>query len=110
MASSRRTSPAQGNRQTKWMRQQLEDSDTTRTNNQDPGRETGRRRVISDITRGHLEQVINMMIPLSTYSTLDPIESAPANSTVTQPSDRDSEEQEPTQTLKQKERQLLNKQ
>ena len=103
MASNRRTSPAQGNRQTEWTRQQLEDSDTTRTNNQDPGRETGRRRVISDITRGHLEQVINMMIPSSTYSTLDPIESAPVNSTVTQPSDRNREEQEPTQTPKQKE-------
>ena len=61
----------------------------------------------SDITSRHLEQVINTMIPLSTYSTLDPIESAPTNSIVTQPSGKDREEQEPTQTPSQKERQVI---
>ena len=103
MTLSRRTSPTQVNRQTEWTQLELEDGSMIRTNSQNLGRETGRRREISDITRRHLEQVINTMIPSSTYSSLDPIESAPTNSMVTQPSGKDREEQEPTQTLIQKE-------
>ena len=63
MALSRRTSPAQVNRQTEWTQPELEDGNITRTNSQNQGRETGRSREILDITRRHLEQVINTMIP-----------------------------------------------
>ena len=45
--------------------------------------EVGRRREISDITRKHLELVISAMIPTSTDSSVDQVESAPVNSLAT---------------------------
>ena len=47
------------------------------------------------------------MIPSSTCSSLDPVESAPANSLVTQPSYREVEEVEPKQTPKVGEKQVM---
>ena len=102
MASSRRTSPAQASRQPEWTQPTVENNNTNRirsqNNEQSQDRKMGRRRENSDITCTHLEQVINMMIPSSMCSSLDPIESAPANSMVTQPSDREVEELEVKQT------------
>ena len=70
-------------------------------------RAVGRRREILDITHRHLEQVISTMIPSSTCSSLDPIESAPVNRMVTQPSDRDVEEFDFKQRPIEKEKQVI---
>ena len=70
-------------------------------------RDLSRRREISEITWKHLERVINAMIPFTTCSSSDPIESAPVNSMVTQPSDRDIEEPEFKQTSKEGEKQVI---
>ena len=95
VASSRRTSPAQVNKQLEWPCNQVEESlkmapihTSDHTNNR---HETSRKREISDITRKHLEQVISVMIPSSTGSSIDPIESVPANSLATQPGYEETE-------------------
>ena len=54
--------------------------------------EVGRRREILDITRKHLEQVISAMIPSSTGSSVDPVESALVNSLATQQGYREPED------------------
>ena len=54
-------------------------------------REGERRRELSEITRKHLERVINMMIPSSTGSSLHSVESAPANSIISQPTEKSIE-------------------
>ena len=59
------------------------------------------------MTRKHLERVISAMIPSSTCSSADPIESAPVNSMVTQPSDREVEESEPKQTPTERKKQVI---
>ena len=87
MASSRRTSPAQIGRQQEWA-QELNDEAITsgiRVQNNKDQREGERRRELSEITQKHLERVINTMIPSSTCSSMDPAESAPVNSLVSQP-------------------------
>ena len=103
MASSRRTSPAQVNRQPEWIQPLVENNNAKNQNReQSQDREMGRRREISDIIRRHLEQVISTMIPSTTCNSIDPIESAPVNSMVTQPSDTEIEELEGKQTTVQK--------
>ena len=64
----------------------------------------GRRREISDITRKHLEQVISTMIPSSTGSSVDPVESAPVNSLVTQQGCREAEDMSFKNTPKENEK------
>ena len=105
MASSRRTSPAQVTRQAEWA--QIPTEETLANNMRDQQyehngdrRDPVRGREISEITRKHLEQVISAMIPSSTCSSSDPIKSAPGNSIVAQPSNRDMEELEAKQILK----------
>ena len=74
MTSSRRTSPAQTNRQLEWAQHSTEDTNTSdvRHHNYEQThdrRESGRRTEISEITCKHLERVISTMIPSSTCST-----------------------------------------
>ena len=108
MTSSRRTSPAQVNRQPEWIQPPVENNNMKNQNKeQSQDRDVGRRREISDITRRHLEQVINTMIPSSTCSSMDPIESSPVNSMITQPSDREVEELKVKQATIQKEKQVI---
>ena len=94
MASSRRTSPAQANRQQEWIQEQTEEAITSHIKAQSgkessDEREADRRRELLEITRRHLERVINTMRPLSGCSSVDPVDSTPVNSMVTQPSERD---------------------
>ena len=93
MASSRRTSPAQIGRQQEWTREPSEEaiSSDTRVQNNEDQREGERKGELSEITRKHLERVINTMIPSSTCSSRDPMESAPVNSSVSQPAERSME-------------------
>ena len=93
MASSRRTSPAQLNRQAEWPHapHEEEPKNTGLHNNEENfnRHDAGRRREISDITQKHLEQVISAMIPSSTGSSADLIQSTPMNSMITQQSCRE---------------------
>ena len=90
MASSRRTSPAQIGRQQEWPEEPSEEaiSSDTRVQNNEDQREGERKRELSEITQKHLERVINTMIPSSMCSSMDPMESAPVNSLVSQPAKR----------------------
>ena len=108
MASSRRTSPAQLNKQMEWSHPPLEEDPRAtavhindETNNK---YEVGRRREISDITWKHLEQVISAMIPSSTGSSVDPVESTPVNSLVTQQGCREPEDMSFKHTPKENEK------
>ena len=108
MASSRRTSPTQVNRKLEWTQPLVENNSTKNQNREhSEDREVGRRREISDITCRHLEQVINMMIPSSTCSSVDKIESGPVNSIVTQPSEKEADELVVKQAVRQKEKQVI---
>ena len=111
MASSRRTSPVQFNKQVGWPHPLVEeDPRTTALHNNDgtcSKYEVGRRREISDITRKHLEQVVSAMIPSSTGSSIDPVESAPVNSMVTQQSCREPEEMSFKRTAKENEKHTI---
>ena len=93
MASSRRTSPAQLSRQEEWAQQPNEGIVTgdLRMQKDKNQRERERRRELSEITRKHLERVINTMIPSSTGSSLHSVESAPANSIISQPTEKSIE-------------------
>ena len=107
MASSRRTSPAQASKQQVWIQEPMEEAITSniRTQNYEESldeRDVDRRREHSEITRKHLERVINTMIPSSRCSSLDPVDSAPVNSLVTQPNERYTEGLEFKQVLKEK--------
>ena len=96
MASSRRTSPTHLNKQMEWSHPPLEEDPrglALQTNDATSNKyEVGRRREISDITRKHLEQVISAMIPSSTASSVDPVESTPVNSLATQQGYREPED------------------
>ena len=112
MASSRRTSPVQMNRQQGWIQEPTEEAITSNIKAQSckeslDEREADRRRELSEITQRHLERVINTMIPSSGCSSLDPVDSAPVNSMVTQPSERDIEGLEFKQIPKEKEKQVI---
>ena len=111
MASSRRTSPVQFNKQVGWPHPLVEeDPRTTALHNNDETcskYEVGRRREISDITWKHLEQIISAMIPSSTGSSIDPVESAPVNSMVTQQSCREPEEMSFKLTAKENEKHTI---
>ena len=111
MASSRRMTPAQVGRQTEWSQPPVEEEPrNTRLQKSEEifsRHDVGRRRDISEITQKHLEQVISAMIPSSTGSSLDPIESTPMNSMVTQPSYREAEEAQFKQTSKDSEKQMI---
>ena len=94
MASSRRTSQAQVNKQQEWIQEPTEEAITSNIKAQSceessEEREVDRRRELSEITPRHLERVINTMIPSSGCSSVDPVHSAPVSSLVTQPSERD---------------------
>ena len=107
MASSRKTSPAQ-----EWIQEPTEEAITSNIRVQSceessDKREVDRRRELSEITQRHLERVINTMIPLSGCSSVDPVDSAPVNSLVTQPSERDIEGLEFKQGRKEKEKQVI---
>ena len=93
MASSRRTCPAQANRQQEWAEEPNEETITSdiRAKSCEDQREGERRRELSEITQKHLERVINTMIPSSTCSSMDPVDSAPVNSLVSQSSKRSIE-------------------
>ena len=89
MASSRRTSPTQTNRQQEWIQEPSEDAITSNIKAQSceeniDEKESGRKRELSEIMRRHLERVINTMIPSSTCSSMDPVDSAPVNSLASQ--------------------------
>ena len=111
MASSRRTSPAQFNKQAEWPHPPVEEDPRTtalHSNEETCNKyEVGRRREISDITHKHLEQVISAMIPSSTDSSIDPVESAPVKSMVTQQSCREPEEVSSKQTTKENEKHTI---
>ena len=112
MASSRRTSPAQINRQQEWAQETNEEaitSDIRAQSNEEntDEREGGRRRELSNITQRHLERVINTMIPSSTSSSMNPVDSAPVNSLVSQSSKRRIEEGEPRQVPTEKRKQVI---
>ena len=112
MASSRRISPAQVNKQQEWIQEPMEEAITSNIKAQSckespDEREVDRRRELSEITRRHLERVINTMIPSSGCSSVDPVDSAPVNSLVTQPSERDIDRLQFKQVPKEKEKQVI---
>ena len=112
MVSSRRTSLAQANRQQEWTQEPNEEVITSniRTQNSEENtdeREGERRRELSEITRRQLERVINTMIPSSTCSSMDPVDSAPVNSLVSQSSERGIEGGELKQVSMEKEKQVI---
>ena len=112
MASSRRTSPAQANRQQEWIQEPNEEVITSNIKTQNceentDEREGERRRELSEITRRQLERVINTMIPSSTCSSMDPVDSAPINSLVSQSSERGIEGGELKQIPTEKEKQVI---
>ena len=112
MASSRRTSPAQVSKQQEWIQEPTEETITSNIKAHSfeeslDEREVDRRRELSEITRRHLERVINTMIPSSGCSSVDPVDSVPVNSMVTQPSERDIEGLEFKQVPKEKEKQVI---
>ena len=69
--------------------------------------EVGRRREMSDITRKHLEQVISAMVPSSTGSSVDPVESALVNSLATQQGYREPEDMSFKHTPKENEKPII---
>ena len=112
MASSRRTSLVQANRQQEWTQEPNEEVITSniRTQNCEENtdeREGKRRRELLEITRRQLERVINTMIPSSTCSSMDLVDSAPVNSLVSQPSKRGIEGGELKQVSMEKEKQVI---
>ena len=109
MASSRRTSPAQTGRQQEWAQEPNEEVITSnlRVQKGKNQREGERRRELLEITWKHLERVINTMIPSSTGSSIDPVERAPANSMVSQPTERSIEGTELKQVPMEREKQVI---
>ena len=109
MASSRRTLPAQIGRQQGWPQEPSEEaiSSDTRVQNNEDQREGERKRELSEITRKHLERVINTMIPSSMCSSMDPTESTPVNSLVSQPAERSMEGTELKHVSTEREKQVI---
>ena len=112
MASSRRTSPAQANRQQEWTQEPNEEVITSNMKTQNcedntEEREGERRRELSEITRRQLERVINTLMPSSTCSSVDPVDSAPVKSLALQPSERSIEGQERKQVSMKEEKQVV---
>ena len=112
MASSRRTSPVQANRQQEWTQEPNKEVITSNIKTQNckentDEREGERRRELLEITRRQLERVINTMIPSSTCSSMDPVDSAPVNSLVSQSSKRGIEGGELKQVSTEKEKQVI---
>ena len=115
MASSRRTSLAQVTQQEDWVHIPTEEITTYDTRGQNypqheqisERRDPDKGREISEIMCKHLEQVISAMIPSSTCSSSDQIESAPVNSMVTQMTHKNGEDMETRKTLKQEEKQNI---
>ena len=105
MASSRRTSPAQANRPQEWAQESNEEAITSdiKVQSCENQREGERRRELSEITQKHLERVINTIIPSSTCSSMDPVDSAPVKSLVSQSGERSIEGGE----FKEKEKQVI---
>ena len=112
MASSRRTSPVQANRQQEWTQEPNEEVITSNIRTQNCEENTDerrgeRRRELLEIMRRQLERVINTMIPSSTYSSMDPVDNAPVNSLVSQSSERGIEGGELKQVSTEKEKQVI---
>ena len=97
MASSRRASPVHTNKQTDWIQPttQVERTHITGQQKYDESNsenDPSRRRDISEITRKHLERVINTMIPSPMCSASDPTENVPGNSLATQWGDKEEKQ------------------
>ena len=112
MALSRRTSLAQTNRQQEWIQQPVEYAITSNIKAQSceesiDEKESNRRRELSEITRRHLEKVINTMIPSSACSSMDPVNSAPVNNLALQSSQRSIDGGELKQISMEKEKQVI---
>ena len=112
MASSRRTSPTQTNRQQEWIQEPSEDGITSNIEAQSceesiDEKESGRKRELSEITRRHLERVINTMIPSSTCSSMDSVDSAPVKSLASQLRKRGMEGGELKQVSMEKEKHVI---
>ena len=112
MASSRRTSLVQANRQQEWTQEPNEEVITSNIKTQKgeeniDEREGERRRELSEIMQRQLERVIITMIPSSTCSSMDPVDSAPVNSLVSQSSGRGIEGGELKQVSMEKEKQVI---
>ena len=112
MASSRRTSPAQANRQPEWTQEPNEEVITSNIKTQNceentEDREGERRRELLEITRRQLERVINTMLPSSTSSSMDSVDSTPVNSLVLQSSERGIEGGELKQVSMEKGKQVI---
>ena len=100
------------NKQQEWIQESTEEAITSNIKAQSCAespdkRGVDRRRELSEITRRHLERVINTMIPLSGCSSVDPVDSALVNSLVTQPSERDMVGLWFKQAPKEKEKQVI---
>ena len=109
MASSRRTSPAKTGRQQEWAQEPNDEAITSgiRVQSGEDQRGGERRRELLEISRKHLERVINTMIPSSTCSSMDPAESAPVNSLVSQLTERSIEGTELKQVSMEREKQVI---
>ena len=90
MASSRITSLAQLSRQENWAQEPNEGivAGDLRMQKDENQRYRERRRELLEITQKHLERAINTMIPSSTGSSLHSAESVPANSIISQPTEK----------------------
>ena len=101
--------PAQIGRQQEWAQEPNEEAITSdiRVQNNEHQREGERTRELSEITRKHLERVINTMIPSSTCSSMDPAESTQVNSLVSQPTERSMEATELKQVSTEREKQVI---
>ena len=112
MASRRRTSPVQANRQQEWTQEPNEEVLTSNIKTQNceentEEREGERRRELSEITRRQLERVNNTLIPSSTCSSMDPVDSTPVKSLVSQSSEGGIEGGELKHGPKEKEKQVI---
>ena len=95
-----------------WAQLQIDDTATNETWDQNHEQSCirggqGKGIEISEITRKHLEQVINAMIPSSTYSTSELLERCPVNSMVIQMTDKNTEELETRKVTQKKEKQVI---
>ena len=106
MVSSRRTSPAQINRQPEQTQHPVEETNADDTKSYNV-QETGNKRQISEIMRKHLEQVISTMILSSTCNAIDTVDGDPANSLALQSSYKEMEEQKLKHTPKIKEKRTI---
>ena len=100
----------QANRQQEWTQEPNKEvitSNIKTQNCEENTEERERRRELSEITRRQLERVINTMMPSSTCSSVDPVDSAPVNSLASQSSERGIEGRELKQVSMEREKQVI---